>query len=172
MHTILSRKVINNQITFARYPAFTITELAVSLLISGLIVLAAFNVMDGFSSLAAKTTLQNNIHLEKIQFFKAISEDMGKAKTIKHYDDETIFYLPDEQEISYKIEYDGVVRTIGEVSDTISIVITSWHMIYQNKLPTALEMEVTSETTDIELYRILKRYDNEVLMNLTSLKTE
>lgn len=152
--------------------AFTLVELTVAMLISGLVVLAAFQLIGNFSNLYT-TTQKNNSHLTQIhQFHKAMNYDMQQALSIQHYDDETTFHLPEEVSVSYQWEDECMVRSNGEIADTFFVKLNGWHLINDKTthLPTVLELEIENDDHESELHRIVKDYDNEELFNITELK--
>lgn len=166
-------KLLNVQVFLnKKAKAFTLIELTVTMLISGFVILAAFQVINNFSSLNTRMGRNNARYTQMHQFHKAINNDMQQALKIQHYDDETIFHLPDEISVSYQWEDDCLVRAVDEVTDSFFIQLKDWHMVKDKNtgLPIVLELEIDNEEHETELYRIVKQYNNDELFNRTELR--
>lgn len=165
---------LKNVITFLhkRQLAFTLLELIITMLISGLIILSAFQVIGNFTKQTLRAERVNSGYVNKLQFHKAIANDMQNALTIIHYDDETVFYQADETKVSYQWEFDYMTRNANEVVDTFFIKLLDWHMVKDKKtdLPLILELEIENSEQESELFRVVKTYDNEELFNKSELK--
>lgn len=147
-------------------------ELIVTMVISGLIIMAAYQLISNLTRMSILNTKENAWYTNIFQFHKAISQDMQQAITLKHYDDETIFNLKEDISISYRWDYDYIVRTVNETTDTFFIELKDWHMIKNRKtgLPQVLEMEIVNDEHETEMFRLEKKYDNDIMMNTTELK--
>jgi hypothetical protein len=112
-----------------------------------------------------------NINNQLLQFHKSIAKDMHESVNIKHYDDETIFKLPDDIQISYKLDYGFVVRSVAESSDTFLIDIKNWYMIKDKDtgLPLILEFFTVNNQQETDTFRVIKVYDNEQLFNYSEM---
>ncbi len=180
---LIKRKFIHNctrinvnkffqSISENKLKAFTIMELIVTLVISGLVVLAAFQVINSFSRFSVHSEITNETNTRALQFYKALRADMNHSESLLHYDDETIFQLPQKVTVSYKLNYNNIIRTVNNVSDTFDITISDWHLIKDKKtgLPTTLELEIVDNEKEISSFRITKEYDNAALFNTSELR--
>ncbi|HEX3008684.1 MAG TPA: hypothetical protein VHO90_13820 [Bacteroidales bacterium] len=152
--------------------AFTLVELTVTLLLSGLVVFAALQVINLFSGLLAHENQSSDRSAQLFQFQKALNNDMQQSVRIEHYDDEAIFHVSAELSISYKLDYDYTIRSVNEVVDTFFVSVDQWHIVNEKSsgLPLILEVEIKNEESENEVFRFIKDYDNDVLLNTTELK--
>jgi hypothetical protein len=165
----LERVILLNK----KVKAFTLVELTVTLLLSGLVVFAALQVINLFSGMLLLKNGNDDRNTQLFQFQKALNNDMQHSIRIEHYDDETIFHMQEDISISYKLDYDCTIRSVNEAVDTFFVSVDQWHIVKEKSsgLPLILEVEMKNEENETELFRIIKNYDNDMLLNTTELKT-
>lgn len=164
-------KLINVNCFTRKADAFTLMELTVTLLISGLVIMAAFSIINNFTRLSLRMNRDNDQYTGIYQFHKAITNDMQQSQKIIHYDDETIFYIGDRH-VSYQWKYDCMVRTVNEQVDSFLVIVNDWHMTRDKVtgLPVVLEIEIENEDNGTDTFRLVKTYDNDVLFNNSELR--
>ncbi len=157
----------------AYFKAFTLMELIVSLLISGLVIAAAAGLILNFSTWESKQNNDMDKYNKLLQFHKSIARDMRESVGIKHYDDETIFRVAADIDISYKLDDGFVIRSVNETADTFLIDIKNWYLIKDkvSGLPLILEIYAGNEHQEIDTFHIIKVYDNEMLFNTSEIET-
>lgn len=154
------------------FSAFTMMELIITLIIGGLVIAAASGLIISFSSWNGRQGREVEKYNKLLQFYKAIEADMQMAVAIRHYDDETIFEIQEGSEISYKIEYGIVIRSVNETSDTFSMNVKNWYMTKDREtgLPLLLQILKINELQDVDTFLILKKYENEQLFNKSEIE--
>lgn len=157
-----------NKLLIKRTSGFTVMELMVAMVISGIVVLAALQFYIVFN----KMILQKNKTMEgrnaELQFYNLIKTDMDSAVTVKYSRDELTFQLPQDNPVHYEFMDEYVVRYQNSLSDTFRLQATNIAVENENitGYVKAIKFEIQQNGGIIPII-IEKTYANDVLLNAT-----
>ena len=151
-----------------KIPAFTVMELMVTMVISGIVVMAALQFYIIFNKLIYQKNNTMEAGKEALQFYYVLKNDTDSAVSLTSSREGIMMQLPEKNFIQYEFFDKYVVRVLNNQSDTFRVKVTDLNSEkdqttgYDNVI--ALEIENSKETFPILLE---KTYTNDVLLNTT-----
>ena len=149
--------------------AFTIAELAISMLISGIVISIAYYAFFLFNTQFNKYKRKSAIVNDFLLFQTVLNKDMNEADRIT---DSAGFFIilenPGNERITrYEMSEDHITRYAGEAIDSFSIRPMGFHMeTVDDKLPLIRKIVFSSKiSTDMISAIFVKRYSAQQLMN-------
>lgn len=156
-----------------RLRAFTIIELLISMLLSGILIFLVTIVVNIVEEQIKKTTSADSSIGECFYFFTLLEDDMIHAQTIRYARPELVVSVEKSKVIRYRFEQNYVLRTIESITDTLFVRVEDFEVLQHPKYRDYVEMvsfKIPSLTADSTL-SIFKSYTRSQLVNFY-VKTE
>ena len=165
-HSTLSNSKRYTTIRNSQLPAFTLMEVMVTLVLTGIIIAAALSLYLNYEKLVRLKNNQMNCGKENLQFYYTFKHEFDKASMIKSDNDMVTFVQPDRTIVSYEINQDYIVRLTKNMSDTFLIKVNDFGAVKDeitggDKI-VKMELRNCGEIFPVVL---VKQYSNDVLMN-------
>jgi hypothetical protein len=156
MYRILKRRV----------EGFTVMEIMVTMVISSIVVLTAFEFYNIFNKLLLKKNNTMESGKEMLQFYNVLENDATKAISIELSTGSLIMKNYKEDPVRYEFYDDFVIRNRSIISDTFRIKIMNLNSIKDQVtgFDRILTMEMVSNIDTFPLF-LEKSYTNDVLIN-------
>jgi hypothetical protein len=151
-----------------RVTGFTVMEILVTMVLSGIVVLTAFQFYNIFNKMLLHKTKTMEEGKEILQFYNVLTNDATRAISLKSSVNELQMKLPENDFILYEFFDEYVVRTRNTLVDTFLVKVTD--MNTEKELTTGFDKTITMELlTDKEIFPVLfeKTYPNDILLNMT-----
>jgi len=105
-----------------KYPAFTLTELLVGMIVSGIVISTVWTAFHVVSELA-QSSLSSETQVEEISFFKrSISTEFQNAQSVtKTEEGFSLLYPEPMPEVNYKFSAESVIRESNGRTDTFHV---------------------------------------------------
>ncbi len=147
--------------------AFTIIEIIVAMLISGIVISASYTIYFNFKVLFIETQLEFEENSRILLLQSLLKRDFREADFIKSRNDELIINFADKEKIYYEIEEDFIVRNNQEIVDTFFIIIDDYYIgKLKNNLLYVDEIILYIELEELEFpIHITKKYTNDYIFN-------
>jgi Tfp pilus assembly protein PilE len=155
------------KISGQKVTGFTIVEILITMIVSGIVVLSAFQFYNIFNKLLLQKSRTMAEGKEIIQFYDVLKNDVAKAITMKSSGKELLMEIP-EKKIRYEFFNDYVVRIQNAMADTFLVDIIDMNTI--KDLTTGYDKSIILEILkNKETFPVIleKNYPNDVLLNAT-----
>jgi len=149
--------------------AFTIFEMMVTLVLSGIIISASMMLYLNYESLVRGKTKQMNSGKETLQFYHIFKHDFDQALLVKSSGYEVTLVQTVNSAILYEFEQDYITRARDRMVDTFFIKVNEFKVLKDDI--TGFDKIITMELKnggEIFPITLVKEYSNEVLMNMSS----
>lgn len=149
-----------------RVSGFTVMEVLVTMVVSGIVVLTAFQFYNIFNKLLSQKNRIMEGGKEMLQFYNVIKNDASKSLALFYSKDEILMKFPERNFIQYDFYIDYVVRKMNTEADTFLVHATNLNI--ENEPTTGygrvirFEFEKENETFLVVIEKI---YPNDLLMN-------
>lgn len=149
-----------------RVEGFTVMEILVTMVISSIVVLTAFEFYNIFNKLLLKKNNTMESGKEMLQFFNVLDKDAAKAVSMELSASGLIMKNYNDDPVRYVFYDDFVIRAMDIVSDTFRIKVMNLNSIKDQVtgFDRILTMELVNKTDTFPLF-MEKSYTNDVLIN-------
>jgi len=146
--------------------AFTIFEMMVTLVLSGIIISASMMLYLNYESLIRGKTKQMNSGKETLQFYHIFTHEFNNAVMVNSSGYTTTFMMPVSSPVRYEFEQDFITRVRENMADTFFITVNDFKVVKDDV--TGFDKIITMELKnggEIFPITLIKEYSNEVMMN-------
>jgi len=146
--------------------AFTVMEIIVTMLLSGIIIAASLSLYLNYSNLVRLKNKQIQCGKENLQFYQIFKHEFDQASTIRKIDKQVTIALQDKTIVTYEFDQDYIVRSKNNLSDTFFIKVNNFEALGDETTTNCKVIKMDLNNCG-EIYPILlnKTYSNDVLMN-------
>jgi competence protein ComGF len=146
--------------------AFTLMEIIVSMVLTGIITAASLSLYLNYSNLVRKKNNQMHCSKENLQFYQIFKHEFDQALVIKKFKEQVTFVLPDKAIVSYEFDPDFIVRSKKEQLDTFFIKAEDFEALQDKSTSNCIVIKMTLQSCG-ESYPVFlnKTYSNDILMN-------
>jgi hypothetical protein len=151
-----------------RIKSFTIMEILVTMIISGIVVLTAFQFYSIFNMIMLQKTKLMDERNVILQFYDVLKSDISKAERMKYSINKLVINSNQEEVILYNFSDEYVVRNVNNLTDTFRVHLTEYEI--DKDIVTGFEKILKFEIKgSIGSYPVLleKTYTNDILLNTT-----
>jgi len=157
---------MNNRQPATYLRAFTIMEVMVTLVLSGIIIAAALSLYLNFENLVRLKNNQINCGKENLQFYQIFQHEYDQATSVSIIQKQVNLLLPGRTNIQYEFNPNYILRNYKDLTDTFHIKVVDFET-------TPDEVTGWNKTVKMELHNcgevypvyLVKQYANDVLMN-------
>ncbi len=145
--------------------AFTIIEVAVTMVLSSIVVGSAIYVFFTFNKVLFATNKNNLIDLELIQLQQILKSDFIKADEINYQYGSIVIKFMNEEKTFYDIEDQVIIREAVNGIDTFNIEVYDIYVYYNSensKLVNELILDIEIDNLDFPIH-VIKKYPNSKL---------
>jgi type II secretory pathway pseudopilin PulG len=154
-------------VTHNLLPAFTIMEMIVVMVLSGIIIAAALKLYLNYEGLVRGKTKQMEFGKETLQFYQVFRHEFDDADRITSTSSQIIFILPDKPPVQYDFEQNYITRLQNNLIDTFFVTVNDLNI--RKDEATGLERVITMELRNYdEIFPVLmvKEYPNNLMMQI------
>lgn len=146
--------------------AFTIAELLVALVISGLIIAGAFSFYLNYEGLIRRKTNQMECGKDVIQFYTTFKHEFELTPVITFSGNQLGFLNDQKIPVHYEFEDSVILRMLPETADTFYLRVDNFNIINDQAsgLPRMVSFELQS-CGEVFPVVLEKQYPNDVLVN-------
>lgn len=156
-----------------RVEGFTVMEIMVTMVISSIVVLTAFEFYNIFNKLLLKKNNTMESGKEILQFYNALENDSRRAISIELSAVGLIMKNYDEDPVNYEFYDEFVIRNRNIVTDTFRVKVMNLNSIKDkvSGFEKILTMELAVSNDTLPLF-IEKSYPNDILINSKILRKQ
>ena len=151
--------------------AFTVLEIIIVLLISGIVIALSLNIYLNMEKLFYRILSDGNKYNEIMFFHNRLKNDFDKAKYVKIEIDELIIYKEDWDIIKYNLGSDYLTVSANNITDTLKLKIKNYNFEYLNeesRLISDFSLELKYNNNNFPFY-FTKKYSNKVLFEYNNI---
>ncbi|MDP4209208.1 MAG: hypothetical protein Q8928_10380 [Bacteroidota bacterium] len=146
--------------------AFTVTELLVAMILTGIVIFAAMRLFLNYEGLVRFKNKRMETGKEVLQFYRVFSKEFEEAYTVKVTGRQFSFVKPDKSIIQYNLTEDYIAREVRGQQDTFAIKVNDLK-VFKDRVTgwaksVTLSLLAGADTFPVSL---TKQYENAVLMN-------
>lgn len=147
-------------------PGFTIMELLVTLVVSGIVIAAALQLYLNYEGLIRGKNKQMESGKEIMQFYQVFKHEFDNSLWMKSSGNEVFFALPEKRSTHYELDREFIVRFEEHQADTFFIRVNDLNITSDALLGlgNGITMELNRDGEVIPV-SLLKQYSNDLKMN-------
>lgn|ERR1035437_6590141 len=150
----------------AHLKSFTVMEVIVTMVLSGIIIAAALSLYLNYFNLVRLKNNQMNCGKENLQFYQIFKHEFDQASVVKAMEGQVTLLEPDKSIVQYEFEPNFIIRLRKDQPDTFFIKVNDFEFVRD-------EITMNCKIIKMELHNcgeiypvfLSKQYSNDVLMN-------
>lgn len=150
-------------------PAFTILELLIVMLLSGIVVGLTFLYFTQFQRYIRQQFSASEVYMCSGQFNTVFQQDIDNSGEVYYQSPDLIRVIQSENEIQYEFNEDRIIRKLENVNDTFRLT-TSHLSVHEmedyNDLVDFMEFEVNIDDGHPQQVSFVKEYNSKTLFTI------